>query len=98
MTGYRRRAAADADGPCLGKLPLSRTADCRNPQAAINGRRQWPVDRHAGLYDDIWQAFAALLPVQTVGVMRDGRTYDFGVGLRAVTSTGGMTATSIRST
>jgi GMP synthase (glutamine-hydrolysing) len=48
--------------------------------------------RRAGLYDDIWQAFAVLLPVRTVGVMGDFRTYDFVVGLRAVTSTDGMTA------
>ena len=48
--------------------------------------------RSAGLYDDIWQAFAVILPVKTVGVMGDGRTYDFVVGLRAVTSTDGMTA------
>jgi GMP synthase (glutamine-hydrolysing) len=48
--------------------------------------------RRSGLYDDIWQAFAVLLPVKTVGVMGDGRTYDFVVGLRAVTSTDGMTA------
>jgi GMP synthase (glutamine-hydrolysing) len=48
--------------------------------------------RRAGLYDDIWQAFAVILPVKTVGVMGDGRTYDFVVGLRAVTSTDGMTA------
>lgn len=48
--------------------------------------------RAAGLYDAIWQAFAVLLPVRTVGVMGDGRTYDHVLGLRAVTSVDGMTA------
>jgi GMP synthase (glutamine-hydrolysing) len=48
--------------------------------------------RNAGLYDVIWQAFAVLLPVRTVGVMGDGRTYDYALAVRAVTSTDGMTA------
>jgi GMP synthase (glutamine-hydrolysing) len=49
------------------------------------------IRKHA-LYDEIWQAFVAILPVRTVGVMGDGRTYDFACALRAVTSVDGMTA------
>ena len=48
--------------------------------------------RKHGLYDEIWQAFVVILPVRTVGVMGDGRTYDFACALRAVTSVDGMTA------
>jgi GMP synthase (glutamine-hydrolysing) len=48
--------------------------------------------RNAGLYDDIWQAFAVFLPIRSVGVMGDFRTYENAIALRAVTSTDGMTA------
>ena len=48
--------------------------------------------KDAGIYNEIWQAFAVLLPIQSVGVMGDARTYEFVLTLRAVTSVDGMTA------
>jgi GMP synthase (glutamine-hydrolysing) len=72
---------------CPGEITQEKLDILRNADAVY-------IDqiRKAGLYDDIWQAFAVLLPVKTVGVMGDGRTYEYVVGLRAVTSTDGMTA------
>jgi GMP synthase (glutamine-hydrolysing) len=52
--------------------------------------------KDAGLYEKIWQSFAVLLPVRTVGVMGDERTYDNVVSIRAVTSQDGMTADWVR--
>ncbi len=72
---------------CPGEITSEKLDILRNADAVY-------IDqiRKAGLYDEIWQAFAVLLPVKTVGVMGDGRTYEYVVGLRAVTSTDGMTA------
>jgi GMP synthase (glutamine-hydrolysing) len=72
---------------CPGEITSEKLEILRNADAVY-------IDqiRKAGLYDKIWQAFAVLLPVKTVGVMGDGRTYEYVVGLRAVTSTDGMTA------
>jgi GMP synthase (glutamine-hydrolysing) len=64
------------------KLDLLRRAD----KIFVDGLRQW------GLYDSIWQALVVLLPIRSVGVMGDARTYGHPVVLRAVTSTDGMTA------
>src|SRR3984957_19674128 len=72
---------------CPGEITPEKLEILRNADAVY-------IDqiRRAGLYDDIWQAFAVLLPVRSVGVMGDFRTYDYVVALRAVSSTDGMTA------
>jgi GMP synthase (glutamine-hydrolysing) len=71
----------------LGEVTEERLAILRDADAIfLDGIRE------AGLYDEIWQAFAVLLPVRAVGVMGDARTYDNVVALRAVTSRDGMTA------
>ncbi|MEM9600980.1 MAG: GMP synthase (glutamine-hydrolyzing), partial [Pseudomonadota bacterium] len=72
---------------CPGEITRARLDILREADAVYLDQ----IRKH-GLYNDIWQAFAVLLPVQTVGVMGDGRTYDYVLALRAVTSTDGMTA------
>ncbi|EKE43503.1 GMP synthase [Oceaniovalibus guishaninsula JLT2003] len=72
---------------CPGAITREKLAILREADAIFIDQ----IRRH-GLYDDIWQAFVALLPVRTVGVMGDGRTYDYACALRAVTSVDGMTA------
>jgi GMP synthase (glutamine-hydrolysing) len=72
---------------CPGEVTREKLAILREADAVFLDQ----IRRH-GLYDEIWQAFAALLPVRTVGVMGDGRTYDWALALRAVTSVDGMTA------
>jgi len=72
---------------CPGEITAEKLAILRRADAVYIDQ----IRRH-GLYDQIWQAFAAILPVKTVGVMGDGRTYDYACALRAVTSVDGMTA------
>jgi GMP synthase (glutamine-hydrolysing) len=72
---------------CPGEITREKLAILRQADAVFIDQ----IRRH-GLYDEIWQAFVALLPVRTVGVMGDGRTYDYACALRAVTSVDGMTA------
>ena len=72
---------------CPGEITREKLAILRKADAVYLDQ----IRRH-GLYDEIWQAFAVLLPVRTVGVMGDGRTYDHVCALRAVTSVDGMTA------
>ncbi|QPH54778.1 glutamine-hydrolyzing GMP synthase [Pontivivens ytuae] len=72
---------------CPGEITRDKLAILRKADAVYLDQ----IRKH-GLYDEIWQAFAVLLPVRTVGVMGDGRTYDYVCALRAVTSVDGMTA------
>ena len=72
---------------CPGEITRSKLAIFRQADTVFIDQT-----RKHGLYDEIWQAFVAILPVRTVGVMGDGRTYDFACALRAVTSVDGMTA------
>jgi GMP synthase (glutamine-hydrolysing) len=72
---------------CLGDLTETRLAVLRRADAIVDEEI-----RAAGLYDTVWQAFAVLLPVRSVGVMGDDRTYEETCVVRAVTSSDGMTA------
>jgi len=72
---------------CPGKISRAKLEILRRADAVYIDQ----IRKH-GLYNDIWQAFVAILPVRTVGVMGDGRTYDYACTLRAVTSVDGMTA------
>lgn len=72
---------------CLGELTEERLASLRQADAIVDEEI-----RAAGLYDSIWQSFAVLLPVRSVGVMGDDRTYEEACAIRAITSTDGMTA------
>jgi GMP synthase (glutamine-hydrolysing) len=72
---------------CLGAITEERLAVLREADAIFEEEI-----RKGGLYDRIWQAFAVLLPVRSVGVMGDARTYEEAIALRAVESTDGMTA------
>lgn len=72
---------------CPGEITPEKLAILRQADAVYIDQ----IRRH-GLYDEIWQAFVVILPVRTVGVMGDGRTYDYACALRAVTSVDGMTA------
>ncbi len=72
---------------CPGEITRAKLEILRKADAVFIDQ----IRRH-DLYDEIWQAFVAILPVRTVGVMGDGRTYDYACALRAVTSVDGMTA------
>ena len=72
---------------CIGDITLERLEILRKADAIV-----LEVIKKAGLYDSLWQAFAVLLPVKTVGVMGDSRTYDNVIAVRCVQSVDGMTA------
>ena len=72
---------------CLGELTEPRLEKLRKADKIVTDEV-----RAAGLENEIWQSFAVLLPVQSVGVMGDGRTYEETIAIRAVTSRDGMTA------
>jgi len=72
---------------CIGEVTADRLEILREADAVVLDEI-----RKAGLYREIWQSFAVLLPVRTVGVMGDARTYDYTIALRAVNSLDGMTA------
>ena len=72
---------------CIGEITADRLEMLREADAIVLDEI-----RKAGLYRDIWQSFAVLLPVKSVGVMGDARTYDYTIALRAVNSLDGMTA------
>jgi len=76
---------------CLGEVTRARLDLLRHADAIVEEEI-----RRAGLYRDIWQAFAVLLPVRTVGVMGDERTYEHAIAVRAVESRDGMTADWVR--
>jgi GMP synthase (glutamine-hydrolysing) len=72
---------------CIGGITENRLHILRDADAIV-----LEEIKAAGLYTEIWQSFAVLLPIRTVGVMGDERTYDYTVGIRAVNSVDGMTA------
>ncbi|MBF0517972.1 MAG: GMP synthase (glutamine-hydrolyzing), partial [Nitrospirae bacterium] len=72
---------------CIGQLSADRLQILREADAIVIEEI-----KKAGLYYEIWQSFAVLLPLRTVGVMGDERTYDYTIAMRAVNSVDGMTA------
>ena len=92
--GLPAASSAATPSPARPRDPLPRRDHPRQSWRSCARPTRSIIDqiRKHGLYDEIWQAFVAILPVRTVGVMGDGRTYDYACALRAVTSVDGMTA------